>query len=73
MPIPKLWSITVCIAYRAFHSTETAMTRVVNDLLVNVDSGSPSLFLSLDVSVVFDTFNHERSLQRAEDLIRLYR
>ena len=55
-------------AYRAFHSTETAMIRVVNDLLVNVDSGSPSLLLSLDVSAAFDTLNHERLLQRAEDL-----
>ena len=45
------------------------MTRVVNDLLVNVDSGSPSLLLSLDVSAAFDTLNHERLLQRAEDLI----
>jgi hypothetical protein len=53
-------------AYRAFHSTETAMTRVVNDLLVNVDSGSPSLLLSLDISAAFDTLNHERLLQRAE-------
>jgi len=39
-------------AYRAFHSTETAMTRVVNDLLVSVDSCSASLLLSLDVIVL---------------------
>jgi len=56
-------------AYRAFHSTETAMTRVVNDLLVSVDSGSASLLLSLDISAAFDTVNCERVLQRAEDLV----
>jgi len=55
-------------AYRVFRSTETAMTRVVNNLLVSVDSGSASLLLSLDVSAAFDTLNRERLLQRAEDL-----
>ena len=46
-------------AYRAFHSTETAMTNVVSDLLTNVDSGSPSLLLSLDINAAFDTLNHK--------------
>ena len=55
-------------AYRAFHSTETAMIKVVSDLLTNVDSGSPSLLLSLDISAAFDTLNHDCLLQRAEDL-----
>jgi Reverse transcriptase (RNA-dependent DNA polymerase) len=55
-------------AYNAFHSTETAMTKVVSDLLTNVDSGSPSLLLSLDISAAFDTLNHKRLLQRAQDL-----
>ena len=35
------------------------MTKVVSDLLTNVDSGSPSLLLSLDISAVFDTLNHK--------------
>jgi len=55
-------------AYQAFHSTETAMIKVVSDLLTNVDSGSPSVLLSLDISAAFDTLNHECLLQRAEDL-----
>ena len=38
-------------------------------LLVTVDSGSPSLLLSLNISAAFDTFNHERLMQRAKDLI----
>ena len=41
---------------------------MVSDLPTNVDSGSPSLFLSLDISAAFDTLNHKRLLQRAQDL-----
>ena len=44
------------------------MTKVVSDLLTNVDSGYPSLLLSLDISAAFDTLNHKRLLQRAQDL-----
>jgi len=44
------------------------MTKVVSDLLSNVDSGSPSLLLLLDISAAFDTLNHKRLLQRAQDL-----
>jgi len=44
------------------------MPKVISDLLTNVNSGSPSLLLSLDISAVFDTLNHKRFLQRAQDL-----
>jgi len=44
------------------------MTKVVSDLLTNVDSGSPSLLLSLDISAACDTLNHRRLLQLAQDL-----
>ena len=55
-------------AYRALHSTETAMTRVVNDLLTAVDSGKPSVLLSLDISAAFDTIDHCRLLQRCSEV-----
>ena len=55
-------------AYRALHSTETAMTRVVSDLLAAIDSGSPSVLLSLDISAAFDTLDHRRLLERAKEL-----
>ena len=55
-------------AYRALHSTETAMTKVVNDLLLAVDGGCPSVLLSLDISAAFDTLSHHRLMDRAEEL-----
>ena len=54
--------------YRTLHSTETAMTRVVSDLLTATDSGSPSILLSLDISAAFDALDHLRLLERAKDL-----
>ena len=45
-------------AYRALYSTETAMTRVVSDLLTATDSRTPSVLLSLDISAAFDILDH---------------
>jgi len=58
-------------AYRPLHSTETAMTRVVNDLLTNVDCEKLSVLLSLDISAAFDTLDHDMLLQRSGELFGL--
>ena len=58
-------------AYRACHSTETAMVKVVNNLLSNTDSGLPSVLMSLDISAAFDTLQHTCFLTRAENLFGL--
>lgn len=55
-------------AYRAYHSTETALTRIVNDLRVAADGCKPSLLLALDISAAFDTINHELLLKRLSEL-----
>ena len=44
------------------------MSTVVNDLLLAVDGGCPSVLLSLDISAAFDTLNHRRLLDSAEEL-----
>ena len=49
--------------YRDLHCIETAMTKVVSDLLTAADSKFPSVLLSLDISAPFDTLDHHR-LQR---------
>jgi len=53
-------------AYRRFHSTETAVTKVYNDLLLVADKGQMSAFCLLDLTAAFDTVDHELLLHRLE-------
>ena len=43
--------------YRKFHSSETALLRVQNDILVSLDSGFSTALL-LDLSATFNTIDH---------------
>jgi hypothetical protein len=51
-------------AYRKFHSVETALTRIQNDLLLSLERKQVSALVLLDMSAAFDTVNHNILLDR---------
>ena len=53
-------------AYRANHSTETAVLRVFSDLVAASDAGNISLMALLDLSAAFDTVDHDILFRRLE-------
>lgn len=53
-------------AYRACHSTETALLKVQNDLLLNMDRGHVTLLVLLGLSPAFDTIDHSILLSRLQ-------
>ncbi|XP_047123408.1 uncharacterized protein LOC124806480 [Hydra vulgaris] len=44
--------------FRSYHSTETALLNICNDILLNIDDGLTTILLSLDISSAFDTIDH---------------
>src|SRR6185436_4594949 len=46
-------------AYRKFHSTETALLRIYNDLLLASNRKEVSALVLLDLSAAFDTIDHQ--------------
>jgi Reverse transcriptase (RNA-dependent DNA polymerase) len=57
--LPELQS-----AYRAHHSTETAVLKVLGDILLAVESCDLAVLTLLDLSAAFDTVDHATLLRR---------
>jgi len=64
----NLWKLMPDLqsAYRANHSTETAVVRVLSDILGALDRGDFAVLMLLDLSAAFDTVDLETLLRRLE-------
>ena len=51
-------------SYRKFHSTESALLKVKNDILLNLNRQYVTLLVLLDLRAAFDTIDHGISLER---------
>ena len=54
-------------AYKAHHSTETALLTITNDILLSLDRRDNVFLLLLDLSAAFDTVNHSLLLSRLKN------
>uniref|UniRef100_A0A669CP39 Reverse transcriptase domain-containing protein n=1 Tax=Oreochromis niloticus TaxID=8128 RepID=A0A669CP39_ORENI len=57
--------------FRQRHSTETALLRVFNDLLLITDTGCPAILVLLDLTSAFDAADHDILLTRLEQVVGL--
>ena len=55
-------------AYRAGHSTETALVKVQADITSMLDDGGMVALIMLDLSSAFDTLDHDVMLDRLEHM-----
>ena len=51
-------------AYKKFHSTESALLRVENDVLLNMEKGRVTALTFLFLSAAFDTVDHLTLINR---------
>ena len=54
-------------ADKQFHCTETALLRIINDLLTEMNNHEVSILLLLDLSSTFDTLDHDILINRLHD------
>ena len=56
------------LVYRKFHSTETALMKVQNDILQSLDHNIVTVLLMLNLSAAFDAIDHRTLLHCLEHM-----
>ncbi len=57
--------------FRTKHSTESALLKVTNDILLSIDSGERVALMMLDLSAAFDTSDHAILIDALEIMLGL--
>ena len=58
-------------AYRAAHSTETALLTVKNDIMTSIHHRKGVFVVLLDLSAAFDTVTHSKSVKTIEKGVKI--
>ena len=58
-------------AYRKHHSTESALLKVHNDIIISMDQGEFTALTLLDLSATFDSIDHATLTNRLSDSYRI--
>ncbi len=65
--LEKVVSAQLCSFLQKNDSTETALVKITNDLLLASDKGCISLLVLLDLSAAFDTIDHDILIDRLQN------
>ena len=72
-PVFKLFVSSFQFAYRIFHSTETTLLKIHNDLVRRRDCDEVASLILFDLSAPFDTVDHSIFLTRLKNWFNLDR
>jgi len=60
-------------AYRRFHSTQSALLAIYNDIMQTIDAGHVVALTLLDLSFAFDSVDHSILLLTLQPRVRIHR